>query len=74
MLDRRATSAWWEVERIELPAAKGRRLQRRDGTSRPYWHFPKSAARVRRRELAEGEGVEPSTFPLAQFSRLVAHR
>ena len=26
---------WWEVERIELPAAKGRRLQRRDGTSRP---------------------------------------
>jgi hypothetical protein len=37
-----------------------------NGTSRRF------AARVRRRELAEGEGVEPSTFPLAQFSRLVA--
>jgi len=30
------------VERIELPAAKGRRLQRRDGTSRPYRHFPRT--------------------------------
>jgi hypothetical protein len=33
---------WWEAERIELPAAKGLRLQRSDGTSRPYWRFPKS--------------------------------
>ena len=32
---------WWEVDGIEPPAAKGRRLQGRDGTSRPYWHFPR---------------------------------
>ena len=31
-------------------------------------------ARPARAELAEGEGVEPSTFPLARFSRPVARR
>jgi hypothetical protein len=38
---RRRREGWWEAERIELPAAKGPRLQRGDGTSRPYWRFPK---------------------------------
>src|SRR5262249_8069218 len=33
---------WWEAEGIEPPAAKGLRLRRSDGTSRPYVRFPEA--------------------------------
>lgn len=32
---------WWGMGRVERLAAKGRRLQRRDGTARPYVHSPR---------------------------------
>lgn len=42
---------WWETARVERPATKGRRLQRRDRTRDPYLHLPKMVA---------GVGIEPT--------------
>ena len=36
----RAATAWWGMGQVERLAAEGRRLQRRDGTARPYLHYP----------------------------------
>jgi hypothetical protein len=51
----RAAPAWWGMGRVERLAAEGRRLQRRDGTARPYWHSPESMFT----RLVAGRGVEP---------------
>src|ERR1700750_2575707 len=62
MLDHQATSAWWRVDGIEPPAAKGRDLQSREGTSLPYWHSP---CRLQRPEANGRSRVyEPRELPI----------
>src|SRR5215467_14149627 len=61
---------WWEAEGIEPPAAKGLRLRRSDGTSRPYGRFPNLGGelRVRTPVLADPSAFETDCRPLQRRS------